>query len=443
MDRFMELPSRRRAGLIALAVLTALPCRMPARAAEPAAAPVAVEALIAEALAANPEIRAARHAHDAAERHAASARSLEDPTLELGVVNEPLPLSMRRDDMTMKMLGLAQKLPYPGKRALRESVAAADAASVGHAVDETANRVARDLRLAYEDLRYANAAERLAGDSRELLRQLVAVSAAQYRLGHGAQSDVLRAQAEVGRMQQELLRIGAQKSARQGDLERLLGRTEPGAAIVPAPALLLPLPATPDALVRQAVDQRPQLRALDALVEKSEREVELARREYYPDFELRFGYGQRDRTIGGTPRDDMITMTVAVSLPIWRQSRLSPQVAEARALREQAAALADAQRLEARTGLAQQLAVERSSRESATLYRSTLLPQLRAAADSALQAYQLGRVDFLTLLDTRLREYATALAAAEAIATHNKAVAEIDFLTGAGPEPAPATGVLP
>ena len=139
----------------------------------------------------------------------------------------------------------------------------------------------------------------------------------------------------------------------------------------------------------------------------------------------------------------MITMTVAVSLPIWRQSRLSPQVAEAHAVREQAAALADAQRLEARTALAQQLALERSSRESATLYRSTLLPQLRAAAESALQAYQLGRVDFLTLLDARLREYATALAAAEAIATHNKAIAEIDFLTGTGPEPAPSTGALP
>ena len=211
MDRFMRMQSRHCAGLIALALLAVLPRPGPVRAAEPAAAPVAVEALIAEALAANPEIRAARHAHDAAERHAASARALEDPTLELGVVNEPLPLSMRRDDMTMKMLGLAQKLPYPGKRALRESVAAANAASVGHAVDETANRVARDLRLAYEDLRFADAAEQLAGESRELLRQLVAVSAAQYRLGHGAQSDVLRAQAEVGRMQQELLRIAAQQ----------------------------------------------------------------------------------------------------------------------------------------------------------------------------------------------------------------------------------------
>jgi outer membrane protein TolC len=405
--------------------------------------PADIGALIAEALAANPQIRAARHAQDAAERHAASAGSLEDPTLELGVVNEPLPLSLRRDDMTMKMLGLAQKLPYPGKRALRESVAAADAASVGLAVEETANRVVRDLRVAYEDLRLATAAERIATQSRELLRELVAVSTAQYALGRAAQSDVLRAQAEVGRMQAELLGNAAQQASRQGDLARLLGRDEAAAPIVPAAPALLPLQGPPEALAVAAREQRPELRALDALVEKGEREVELARREYYPDFELRFAYGQRDRTIGGTPRDDMITLTVAVSLPIWRQSRLSPRVAEARALREQAAALVDAQRLEGRTGLAQQLAVERSTRDSATLYRSTLVPQAHAAADSALHAYQLGRVDFLTVLDARLREHATALAEAEAIASHNKAVAEIDFLTGAAPQPVPHSGAQP
>jgi outer membrane protein, heavy metal efflux system len=422
----------------ALAALVALLPVSSQAAAEPPAATVAVEALIAEALAHNPEIIAARHEQEAAAQRAGAAGALEDPTLEFGVVNAPLPVSLRRDDMTMKMLGLTQKLPYPGKRGLREAVAAADSASVSHAVEETANRVQRDLRIAYEELRLARSAERIAAGNRELLRQLVAVTEAQYALGRGAQSDVLRAQSEVVRMQQELLRIGSDEVARTGALERLLGRAAPEGAIVPTAATLLPLPADIETLTRRAADQRPQLRALDALVERSDREIELARREYYPDFELRLAYGQRDRTLGGTPRDDMITMTVAVNLPIWRQGRLEPRVAQARATRAQASAVADAQRLETRTGLAQQLAVERAMRESAVVYRSTLLPQVHAAAESALRAYQLGRVDFLTLLDAHAREYATALAEADALAAHNKAIAEIDFLTGAT-----AGGALP
>ncbi len=444
MDRIIaslrSYPSGRRAAILAL--LAASGCGSLAAAAEPGS-PVAVETLVVEALARNPEILAARHQQDAAAQRVASAGALDDPMLEIGVVNAPLPPSLRRDDMTMKMLGLSQRLPYPGKRGLRESVAAADSASIGHAVDETANRVRRELRSAYEELRLANSAERLATRNRELLRQLASVTETQYALGRGLQGDVLKAQSEVVRMQQDLLRIASDRTGRVAELERLLGRTAPGGDIVPTAATLLPLPADAAVLTRRAVEERPQLRALDALIEKSDREVELARREYYPDFELRLGYGQRDRTLGGMPRDDMVTMTVAVNLPIWRKSRLEPRVAEARAMRAEASALADAQRLETRATLAEQLAVERATRESVTLYRSTLLPQLHAAAESAVRAYQLGRADFLTLLDAQMREYAAALAEAEAIASHNKAIATIDFLTGAAPGEAASGGVLP
>ena len=435
-----ESPARRRAFLAATAALVVVVQLVPPVA---AAAPGGPAALVAEALAHNPEIRAARLEQTAAEQRAAAARAYEDPTLELGVVNAPLPLSLRRDDMTMKMLGLTQKLPYPGKRALRESVAAADSASVAHAAEETVNRVRRDVCVAYAELQLALASERIAERTRDVLRQFVAVTEAQYALGRGTQSDVLKAQAEVARMRQEQLRIEAQRSQQQNELERLLGRAEPGAPIEPDAAALLPLATPPDALLGTAPDRRPQVRALEALAEKGERAVELARREYYPDFELRLGYGQRDRMIGGTPRDDMITMTVAVNLPIWRRSRLAPRVAEAHAMQAQAVALADAQRLETRTGLAQQLTIERTTRDSATLYRSTLLPQARATAESALRAYQLGRVDFLTLLDAQMREYAAALGEAGAIATHNRAIAEIEFLTGGPPDRVATAGELP
>ncbi len=431
---------RRRipARLVVLAAVVAWLPAPPVAAIDAPDGTVPVETLVAEALTHNPEILAARHEQEAATHRAGAAGALEDPTLEMGVVNAPLPVSLHRDDMTMKMLGLTQKLPYPGKRSLREAVAAADSASVEHAVEETVNRVQRDLRVAYEELRFATASERIARANRDLLRQLVSVTEAQYALGRGTQSDVLKAQSEVVRTQQELLRIGSDKAVRANDLERLLGRGAPDGGIVPTPATLLPLAADAETLTRRAAERRPQLRALDALVEKGDREIDLARREYYPDFELRLGYGQRDRTLGGTPRDDMVTMTVAVNLPIWRKSRLEPRVAEARALRAQASSLAEAQRLETRTGLVQQLAVERATRESVALYRTTLLPQVRATAESALRAYQLGRVDFLTLLDAQSREYATLLAEAEAIAAHNKAIAEIDFLTGGA-----ADGVLP
>ena len=85
-------------------------------------------ALIAEALQNNPELRAAAKETEAANQRVRPAGALEDPMLEAGLLNVPIqPLRLNREDMTMKMLGLSQKLPYPGKRALREQVAAKDA----------------------------------------------------------------------------------------------------------------------------------------------------------------------------------------------------------------------------------------------------------------------------------------------------------------------------
>jgi outer membrane protein, heavy metal efflux system len=417
----------------------------------PATAPVSttspatpVEPLLEEALRKNSEIAAARAESDAAQQRIAPAATLEDPMLEAGIVNAPLPFSLRREDMTMKMLGLSQKLPYPGKRDLRHNVAVADATSVAHAADETVNRVARDVRVAYEELRLTVTAQRLVTATLDTVKQLVSIAEARYAVGQATQSDALQAQIQVVRMQQERLRLGQEETMRRSELRRLLGRGDENAPpITPTRASLMDLPAPPETLQKIAQEQRPQLKSLTALIEKSDREVELARREFYPDFELRFGYGQRDRTLEGMPRDDMVTLTVAVNLPLWRKSRLEPRVAEATAMRRLAASLVEGQRLETRASLERELASEHQQRESAMLYRSTLMPQTEAAFDSALAAYRVGRVDFLTLLEARMRVYETALGEAEAIAGHNKAVAEIDFLTGHAPGTAPAEAQRP
>ena len=109
--------------------------------------------LIAEALENNPEIQAALKAREAASQRIAPAGALDDPVLEAGVINAPLASSpFNREDMTMKMIGLSQRLPFPGKRDLRGAVAAKDAEGVGYGYQETLNRVVREIKIAYFDL---------------------------------------------------------------------------------------------------------------------------------------------------------------------------------------------------------------------------------------------------------------------------------------------------
>ena len=94
--------------------------------------PYVIDELVAEALRSNPEIQAAKREREAAEQRIAPAGALDDPMLEAGVISVPIDsFRFNREDMTMKMIGLSQRLPYPGKRGLRQDVAARDAESVG------------------------------------------------------------------------------------------------------------------------------------------------------------------------------------------------------------------------------------------------------------------------------------------------------------------------
>jgi outer membrane protein, heavy metal efflux system len=408
----------------------------------PSGSLTSVEPLIAEALLHNPEIAAARAESEAARQRIAPSTALDDPMLEAGIINAPIPLSLRREDMTMKMLGLTQKLPYPGKRALRHEVAA-DAARVGHAVDETIDRVQRDVHVNYEELRFAMNSQRLIKQTLAALSQLESVAEQRYAVGQATQGDALKAQTQVARMQQELLRLDQEQQLRHSELKRLLGRHDDNTPIVPVPGILLALPATPEELSGAAKEHRPQLRALANLIDKGNSEIALARREAYPDFELRFSYGQRDRTPDGLPREDMVTMTVAVNLPIWRSARLGPRVAEATAMRRQAANLLEAQQLETQSDLERELAIERQQRASAALYHATLIPQTEAAYDSTLSAYRLGRSDFAAVMEARMGVYEARVGEAEAIAEHNKAIAQIDFLTGRSAASSELEGMRP
>ena len=100
---------------------------------------------------------------NAARSRVSPAGALDDPMLEVGVLNYPVESrSFKTEDMTMKMIGFAQRLPYPGKRALRRDVAEKEALAVESNLQELVNRVRRDVKVAYFDLGFIDESLRLA-----------------------------------------------------------------------------------------------------------------------------------------------------------------------------------------------------------------------------------------------------------------------------------------
>ncbi len=391
-------------------------------------------ALIAEALENNPEIQAALQEREAARHRIAPAGALDDPILEAGVINAPLASSpFNREDMTMKMIGLSQNLPYPGRRGLRQDVAAKDAEAVGYGYQETVNRIARGIKTAYFDLGLTLEMTKLVEKNKLILERFLRIAEGRYEVGQGSQADVLKAQTQVSRMLDELLRLARERPTIEAELIRALGRSENVAAPVPEPPQLNEETLNLESLREAALTQRPQLLALQSLVARNEKALELARKAYYPDLNVRLSYGQRDNMLDNTRRPDMVTMTMAINLPVWRGNKIEPRIMESQAMRDQALSLYQAQRNEIAANLRQQVAMAEQNLKSARLYQTAILPQARLTVESALAAYRVNRVDFLTLLDSQMTVFNYEISLVTAMASHNKALAEIDLLTGKSP----------
>lgn len=410
-------------GVFLLAVLA---FALPARAEAP---DTLLRSLAAEAAENNADIQAARREVEAARNRVSPAAALDDPMLELGVVNLPAEsLSFRKEDMTMKMIGLTQRLPYPGKRALRRDVAEKEVEAAENNLQEAVNRVQREVKMAYFDLGQVDEMQRLIEKNRRILEQLLSIAETRYGVGQTSQADVLKAQTQVSKMLDELIKLGRERPMIEAELNRALGRSSGVPALAP--------PLRPREVVLQLAElraaarqSRPQLLAQQSMIARSTKQLDLARKDYYPDFDVRFSYGQRDNTVE-MKREDMISFTVAINLPVWRGSKLEPRVSEAEALREQASRMYQARLNEIDAMLRREVANAEQSLKSVRLYETGILPQARLAVEASLSAYRVGRTDFLMLLDSQMTVFNYEQSYISNVASQNKALAEIEFLTG-------------
>ena len=402
-----------------------------AQGAPAAVAAPALSALVAEALQNNPELRGAAKETEAAGQRIRPAGALEDPMVEAGLLNVPIqPLRLNREDMTMKMLGVSQKLPYPGKRALREQVAAKDAETVGYGLRETSNRVVRDVKLAYFDLALVEETIRQLQSNRQILEQFLKIAEGRYAVGQATQAEVLKAQTQLSKMSEELLRMDRERPVTEAELLRLLGRRGAAAPMVAQLPQMGDEAFNLEALQEAALQGRPQLLGLQSVIDRGAKTLELARKEANPDFDVRFSYGQRERDLAGMPREDLFSITVAMNLPLWRKDKIEPRIAEAQAMREQTLEVQRAQQNDAIARLRQQVAIAEQSRKSVRLYETAILPQARLGVEASLSGYKVNRVDPLMLLDSQMTLFAYEISRAKELVNYNKALAEIEFLTG-------------
>jgi outer membrane protein TolC len=383
-----------------------------------------VEPLVQEAISRNPKIAAARERHSALQEKIPQAGALEDPMLGFGVVNLPNNFDFNEEDMTAKEVSISQKFPFPGKRALSEEAAAKEADAGAAEIDDIANQVAKEVKTAFYDLSHAYRAEEVTQRSKSILEELAKITHTRYSLGQAIQEDIIRIQVEISKMVDDLFMLDQKKRALAARLNYLLNRPQNSPVGRPAEFEFSPVAFSIEDLQQQALAENPMLKALKQDIAARGKNVEVAKRDYLPDFSLKFAYGQREERL------DMYTGMIEMNLPIFFKSKQERKVAEGYADVRSVQAKYDGAQNEILYMIADMGSMLQRLERKIELYRTGIIPQSRLQIDTALSAYMVNKADFMTLLDSRMRLYRYELDYHEALTDYEKSLAALEAVVG-------------
>jgi cobalt-zinc-cadmium efflux system outer membrane protein len=403
---------------------------LPLSAEDSQSASLKLNALIEEALSKNPDVLAAKSKWEVLRERPPQAGSLDDPMVGLGVVNLPTDtFSFRQEDMTMKELSVTQRVPYPGKRPLRSEMAQKEAEAAYSDYEETKNRVARDIKTNYLELFYINKAIEVTQKNQEILKLLNQIAETKYSVGEGIHSDVYKAQVELSKMIDELITLNQTKRSVKARINTLLHLPAFAPLGEPEKVTFEKFSAEPEELVKAAIANRPLIQSINRIVERNRAGLKLAERDYYPDFDFKVAYGQRDNGPMGR-RADMITGMVAFSLPIWYKTKQERKVAESQKDIQSAKDQLMATTNEIRFMISDRLTeIERAERQS-ELLKTGIIPQATLSLDSAMSSYRVNKVDFITVLDSLMTLFKYEIQYYRLLTDSKKSIAEIEAAVG-------------
>jgi cobalt-zinc-cadmium efflux system outer membrane protein len=360
------------------------------------------------------------------------AGTLPDPELSFSAMSLPVDnFNTRQEDMTQLLVGITQAIPFPGKLALREQAAAYEAAAAAHNAAEVRRRLLSDVKITWWLIFYLDRALGIVDNNQSLLHQFVDIARTKYEVGEGLQQDVLLAQLELSKLLDQKINLAALRRNAAAKLNALLDRPANGDLKLPADvAMQLPAVLPEDKLYAQAEASRAMLEGGRQDINAAQSRLELAKKDYLPDFMVDASYGARDDTLAGDRRSDLLSLGVRVNVPIFAAQKQAKAVDQRTSeLMQQKYALQD-QWNNVRSQISQSYNDYRRAREQFVLFETGIVPQAQQTVASMLSGYQVNKVDFLNLVRSQITLFDYQTQYWKAFTEANQSLAQLSAAVG-------------
>lgn len=358
--------------------------------------------------------------------------TLPDPRVSFNAMNLPTDtFDLSQENMTQMQFGISQAIPYPGKLALREEAAEYEAAAALNNVDETRLRLVRNVKVTWWRLFNLDQAISIVLRNQDLLRQFVEIAQTKYSVGQGLQQDVLLARLELSKLLDLELRLNGTRRNEEARLNALLDRPRDQVVRLPQQVNeILPGLVDEQVLFQLAEQSKPIFARQHNHIQAARSRVELAKKDFYPDFHAGAAYSFRSDNNLGDSRSDFASFMLSVNLPIFTERKQSKAVSQ-----RNSELLGQNYKLQDLRGMIQaNISVAssdyRRSREQSELFKTGIIPQAKQTVSSMLSGYQVNKVDFLNLVRAQITLYNYEISYWQKLSEANQALARVIAAVG-------------
>lgn len=365
---------------------------------------------IAYALDNEPWLTASKHQQAAEEAQSLAAGTLPDPVLTIGLMNLPTNgFAFDQEAMTQLKVGVSQTFGRGDSLALQQQALAQSAQQYPWLRSDKLAQVKAIVTESWLNAFRAQQSIALIEQDKALFSQLIDITEASYAssLGNTRQQDIIRAQLELTRLEDQLFMLEQQLESAKKRLTQWLPIDMLSQQLSGEQFTIKPLADYQQLEFEQLMTlllTHPAIIAIEKTLTAKQTQISIAKQSYKPQLGINMGYGYRDDTPYGESRADLFSVGLSIDLPLFTSNKQDQQVNAAISLAEAAKTekLIALQRLK---GLYfKEVSQLERLQQRAKLYAQQLLPQMAEQAQAALNAYTRDDGNFSEVMRARISE---------------------------------------